>query len=161
MLAWASGQTYCRISRNIFHSLTSKFIILWRTETKVLRNPGQIFPDLCEDCVSVVAASSALHGGAEAPGDNAHQRPAVVGSVLSHERPPAISLAAASLVGRRLAGTQLLPVDLEGEVREVGHGVPEVEQLRAADRMLPSSLAAVRSHFWCTPSPTLSGSSPS
>ena len=116
MLAWASGQTYCRFSRNIFHSLTSKFIILWRTETKVLRNPGQIFPDLCEDGVPVVTAASALHSRAEAPGDDADQRPAVTGLVLSNQWTSGVSLAASSLVDRRLASTQLLPVDLEGEV---------------------------------------------
>ena len=59
-----------------------KTIISWRLETKVLRDPGQIFPNLGEDGVSVVAAAAALHGRAEAPGDEAHQGPAVVGSVM-------------------------------------------------------------------------------
>ena len=75
-----------------FLKFTLIMIINWRTEIKVLGNPGQIFPDLCEDCVSVVTAAPALHGGAEAPGDEAHQGPAVVSSVLSHQRPSGVSL---------------------------------------------------------------------
>ena len=58
----------------------------------------------------------------------------MAGSVLSHQRSSGVSLAASSLVHSRLTGTQLLPVDLEGEVREVGQAVPEVEQLGGRDR---------------------------
>ena len=58
---------------------------------------------------------------------------------LGHQRSSGVTLTASSLVRRRLAGTQLLPVDLEGEVREVGRAVPEVEQLRGEDISLPSS----------------------
>ena len=61
-----------------------------------------------------------------------------------------LCLAASSLVDRRLTGAQLLPVDLEGEVGEVGQAVPEVEQLTGGEIVLTqlSLVARVLHSHW-------------